>query len=788
MNGVGRKENITVIGASENNLKNINVDIPLNAFTCVTGPSGSGKSSLIFDTIYAESQRNFLESLSGNMFGQKIMDKPKVMEIKNLRPALNVSQNYYNVNPRSTIGTVTDISYYLRAIFSLYAVEKYGRSVDISFFSPNNPSSCCRKCNGLGEEYVISEELLIPDFSKTLEKGAVLYYKGAKTSLEHKILESICEYFDIDINAKISDLSKKDLYNLLYREEEIQLSLIYKTPKGRRKQKIVKSRGAIPELKEQLTKLEKPSVMSNISKYLTKDICSCCGGRKLREDVLTICIEGMNISEVEDYSFDELVNWLEIVRNKSASMECKEQIYQLIDDMEKRVVTLIRLNLEYLNLNRSIPTLSGGEVQRVRLSNQLSSSLSGILYILDEPCKGLHYKNINSIIKASKELIKKGNTLISIEHNKQYISKADKIIELGPVGGPNGGYIISAPAKREKFSYNICFKKTEEAKNFISIKGINHHNLHNVDVDIPIGQITCISGVSGSGKSSLTEVISKSCKGKRSKTYKEVINSEKIKKVLYVNQQPIGKTPRSTVISYLEIYDVIRNKFACCDMAISQGLKASDFSMNIEGGRCECCQGTGKKKIELSYLPETYIECPECHGKRFHDNILSVLYNGNSIDDVLSKPILEVLEVFQDDNSIYTYLNCMVEMGMGYVSLGQLSMTLSGGEAQRIKLAKCLGARSNGRNLYILDEPTSGLNFDDIKQLENILLKLRDNNETIIIIEHDVEFISCISDYLIDLGTTAGQEGGNTVVQGIPMDVMKEELSSWFGYEQVFCV
>lgn len=784
VSGVEKRESIIVVNAKENNLKSINVDIPLNKFTCVTGPSGCGKSSLIFDTIYAESQRNFLESLSGNMFGQKLMDKPKVEEIRNLRPALNVSQNYYNVNPRSTIGTVTDISYYLRTIFSLYAAEKYNKQVDVNFFSANNPSSCCKRCKGLGEEYVVSEELLIPDFSKTLEKGGIIYFKGTKTSLEHKLLEASCDYFGIDINSKVSDLSEDELYNLLYREEEIEFSLRYKSPKGRSKQKMLKRRGVVPELKGQLEQIDIPSVFASISKYLTKDTCSCCGGKKLREEVLEICIDGVNISNVEQFSFEELLVWLQLVGDKIEKMNCREQIKQLIVDVEKRISSLIRLNLGYLNLSRSIPSLSGGEVQRVRLSNQLSCSLSGILYILDEPCKGLHYKNINSVIAASKDLIQKGNTLISIEHNKQYIAKADKIIELGPVGGPKGGYILSESSPKEKYIYDIRFRNTEVAKQYISIKGICHHNLQNVDVDIPVGKITCISGVSGSGKSTLTEVIAKSCEGKRSELYEEVRNSNLVKRVLHVNQQPIGKTPRSTVVSYLEIYDTIRNKFAMCESAASQGLTSSDFSMNVEGGRCECCQGTGKKKIELSYLPETYIECPECHGRRFHENILSIKYNNNNIDDVLNKPIIDVIDVFKDDTSICSYLNCMIEMGMGYISLGQMSMTLSGGEAQRIKLAKCLGAKSNGKNLYVLDEPTSGLNQSDIELLEKVLIRLSENNETIIIIEHNIEFISHISDYLIDLGTVAGQKGGNMILQGFPKEIMGDERSSWFGYEK----
>lgn len=786
VNGAVKKESIIVCNASENNLKNVNIEIPLTKFTCVTGPSGCGKSSLIYDTIYAESQRNFLESMSGNLYGQKLMDKPKVEELKNLRPALHVSQNYYNVNPRSTIGTVTDISYYLRTVFALYASEKNNVTVDTNYFSANNPSSCCKRCKGLGEEYVVSEEFLMPDLSKTLDKGGITYFKGSKTSMEHKLLEATCDYFRINIDTKVSDLSSKELQQLLYREQEIEFTLRIKTPKGRSKQKVIKRKGVIPELEELLEEIHIPSTFASISKYLTKTTCSCCNGNKLKDRVLDIKVEEYNIAEAENLAFDDLISWINNVKLKCKSMHSSEQIEQLLFDVERRVEALISLNLDYLNLARSIPTLSGGEVQRVRLANQLSCSLAGLLYILDEPCKGLHFKNIDSIINASKELVEKGNTLIAIEHNKQYISTADNIVELGPVGGPAGGYIISDSSKKTDFDYFINFKDVEGAKKFISIKNINYHNLKGIDVDIPIGKITCISGVSGAGKSTLTDVVSDCCSGRRTDKAESIINGDAIKRVLHVNQQPIGKTPRSTVVSYLEIYDSIRNKFASCPKTKELGISASDFSMNVEGGRCECCQGTGKKKIELSYMPDTYIECPECHGKRFHEDVLSVKYMENNIDDVLNKTISEVYEIFADDVSISSYLQCMIEMGMGYVSLGQMSMTLSGGEAQRIKLAKCLGAKSNGKNLYILDEPTSGLNEKDIGLLEAVLLQLSSNNETILIIEHNVEFISHVADYLVDLGVVAGDKGGNTLLQGSPIDVMNNPNSSWEGYKRVF--
>lgn len=784
VNGVEKKESIIVCNAHENNLKNVSVEIPLTAFTCVTGPSGCGKSSLIYDTVYAESQRNFLESMSGNMYGQKLMDKPKVDEIRNLRPALNVSQNYYNVNPRSTIGTVTDISYYLRTLYALIANEVNGVSVDTSFFSPNNPSSCCKKCKGLGEEYVVSEDLVIPDPSKSLAAGGILYYKGAKTSMEYKLLEAECEYFGIDINKSVSELNKNEKEQLLYRENDMEFALKFKTPKGRYKQKTILRKGAMVELNELLGDIETPSTFSNISKFLVKEKCSCCGGMKLNDKVLSITVAEKNIAQAENMSFDDLLIWLGDVEKKTNRLTCKEQVKQLIFDVRRRVERIIDLKLEYLTLGRSIPTLSGGEVQRIRLANQLSCSLSGIVYILDEPCKGLHYKNITSIIDASKALVAKGNTVIAIEHNKQYIAEAEKIIELGPVGGPKGGYIISESVSQKGFNFSIKYKNAKKAKNFIAIDGVTWHNLKNINVKIPHGAITCITGVSGSGKSTLTSVIAECCEKQRAVKCESITNISKWKKVLHVNQHPIGKTPRSTVVSYLGIYDAIRDIFANTKEAKKMGLTASSFSMNVNGGRCECCQGTGKKKIELSYMPDTYVECPDCHGKRFNEDVLSVIYKGYNITQVLDTPIEDIKALFEENQSISNILECMIDIGMGYVSLGQMSMNLSGGEAQRIKLAKCLGTKSTGKNLYILDEPTSGLNERDIILLENILLRLSNENETILIIEHNVEFIARVSDYLVDLGTVAGEKGGTFLIEGEPMKVMKDRKSSWFGFEE----
>lgn len=780
MNGAENMENIVVHNASENNLKNITVKFPINKFTCITGPSGCGKSSLVYDTIYAESQRSFLESVSGNLFGQKLMDKPAVDSIENLRPALNVSQTYYNVNPRSTVGTITDISYYLRTLYAFIYNQSHSKSVDMNYFSPNNPTSCCPLCHGLGEEYIIDENALMPNPAKRLSAGGITYYKGSKTSMEFKLLSALCLHFGIDIEKKVGDLTETERQQLLYRRDALEIPLRFKSPNGKYRQKIIKAKGALCELQEKLLDVDTPSTFLSISKYLKKAACSCCGGLKLKKDILDIHIAGYNIGELEQISLVQLSQWLNSVHTERELTVYSSQISHLLNEIRTRVENLIELNLEYISIGRSIPTLSGGELQRVRISNQLDCNLSGLIYILDEPCKGLHYRNISSVVNATKRLIEKGNTVLAIEHNQQYISAAERIIELGPVGGPAGGYIISEHQGGSIFYPKATFKNVEQTKEFISFIGVNYHNLKNIDISFPLGRITCITGVSGSGKSSITEVVEEVCSNKNYTHCKGFFNTSKIKRVMRVNQNPIGKTPRSTVVSYLGIYDTIREIFSKTERAKKLNLAASDFSMNTTGGRCECCQGTGKQKIELTYLPATYITCPECKGYRFNKDVLSVTYNGHSINDVLNTPISNLIDIFADNEDISNVLQCVIEIGLGYLSLGQMSMSLSGGEAQRIKLAKSLSVKTKGNGLYILDEPTSGLNDMDIQKVELILSRLVKNGETILIIEHNLDFIARIADYLVDLGCEAGDRGGKTVIAGNPKEVVADKESSWF--------
>ena len=768
-------EYISIKNAYENNLKHIDLNIPLNSFTCVTGCSGCGKSSLVYDTIYAESQRGFLEGLTGNLYGQKLMNKPKVGQIKNLRPALNISQNCYNVNPRSTIGTTTEISYYVRSLFTLLNSKK-DEILSENIFSTNNPKSFCNHCHGLGIETVVSEQLLIPDKNKKLCDGAITLFRGHAESKEYRFLEALCEQYNIDINKSVSELSQNELNTLLYSYDKIKFKLSYKEGK-RRKQHYVFLQGAVSIIQEKIAHLDVNSNSAVYSKYLEDVPCHVCSGSKLQKHLLDYKVNGINYFELESMEFIELLAWcrkFDFSKIESSKVElCKE----LISSIMHRLTYLIKLNVGYLSLSRSIPSLSGGERQRIRIATQLTCSLRGLLYIMDEPCKGLHHRDIEGIIDATKSLVCKDNTVISIEHNKQYILSADNIIELGPKGGPEGGYIIDTNKNKIDYKFQIKFKENFYTRNcFIEFTDITFRNISHQSIKIPIGGITCISGVSGSGKSSLANVISKCIEKRTNINCRSISGLENIKRAVVVNQNPIGKTPRSTVVSYLEIYDEIRSLFAH-----QSAYRSSYFSMNVRGGRCECCQGTGLQKIELNYLPSSYILCPECNGKRFHDNILAIKYNGKNILEILETQISEVVPIFNSSKKITSVLQSMIDLGLGYLTLGQMSMNLSGGEAQRIKLAKALGAISRGQNIYLLDEPTSGLNNSDIKKFENILYSLQEHNETVVIIEHNIEFIAKVSDYIIDFGNFGGHSGGKIAAQGIPQNVFENKDSSLYG-------
>lgn len=769
-------ESIIIKDAYENNLKHIDVEFPLNTFTCVTGCSGGGKSSLVFDTIYAESQRLILESMSGNLYVQKFMNKPKVGYIKNLRPALNLSQTYYNVNPRSTVGSVSEISFYLRGIFALLSSSKEKKFTEKSF-SSYAIESCCPKCLGTGEEFCISEELLIPDRTKKLKDGAILYYKGSDKSFEFRSLVALCEHFNINIEKRIDELSESELHNLLYFKDPFKVRLRFKS-NGVMKTQVVLLKGAIIKLHEKMEAALQNGNLNGVSKYVIKKNCSFCDGLKLKPEILQIKLLGVNISELENLSLNKLLDWMNQLEINFANSALFLFLKPLIEQIKTKVGLLFDLKLGYLSLSRSIPSLSGGEKQRLRFANQLGCPLKDLIYILDEPCKGLHYKDVKNLVRATKDLITKGNTVISIEHNKQFLIEADKIIELGPKGGQEGGYIIEP---HTNFKVSLTYKSPKKFSNYIELKGINFRSIKNQNVKFPINGITCISGVSGSGKSSLVTVISE-CLNKNTNIHCHYYFLDKpINKIMEVNQNPIGKNPRSTILSYLDLSEDIRKLFATTSDAKKKKIPAPYFSTNVTGGRCECCQGTGVQKIDMNYLQSAFVICPECCGKRFNEEILSITYKNKNINQILDEPISEIISVFYNNQNIYSVLDCLIKLGLGYLSLGQMSMNLSGGEAQRIKLAKALGCYSNGNCLFILDEPTSGLNAKDIEKFKLVLNELQNKGNTILIVEHNIEFISSIADYLVDFGNAGGDEGGKIVSTGTVEEVINDKKSSWYG-------
>lgn len=775
-------EKIIIRDAYEHNLKHLNLEIPLNSFTCVIGCSGCGKSSLVFDTIYAESQRGFLEGMTGNLYGQKLMNKPRVGSIENLQPALNISQNYYNVNPRSTIGTITEISYYLRSLFAILN-SKQSQNISENMFSSNNPKAFCPQCSGMGVEMVVSEALLIPDPEKTLRDGAILFFKGAPESRELKFLEALCDHYGIDIEKKVSELSKQELHQLLYADDQIRYKLVYKEGK-RRKQHYVNLKGAIPAIQDR-TSSDSTDQSAVYAKYMEEVPCHICHGAKLRGEVLQYKVNGLNYSDAESLELTALNSWLNDVNSEYQTSAKKELVYQLVDVMHQKIDALLKLNVGYLCLNRSVPSLSDGERQRIRIAAQLTCSLKGLLYILDEPCKGLHYRDIGRIIQVTKDLINRGNTVISIEHNKQYIAAADTVVELGPVGGPCGGYLIDPKRNVNTQEKGLIFKEKIDNKQFFEIEGIDFRNIKGQTARFPIGGITCITGVSGSGKSTLATVVLKCFSTKSGFCCKRFHGASSIKRAIQVNQAPVGKTPRSTVVSYLGIFDEIRSLYAKTAAAKKMKLSATYFSMNVKGGRCECCQGTGMQKIELNYLPSSYILCPECGGKRYNNNVLAVTYKDKTILDILETPVFEIMDLFKENSKIYSVLQSMEELGLGYLRLGQMSMNLSGGEAQRIKLAKALGTPAHGKNLYILDEPTSGLNDADNDKFIQILYSLQSKGDTIIIIEHNLRFVSQVADYIIDFGLVSGNAGGIISAQGEPKFVFDQENSSLYGLDKI---
>ena len=926
-------EIIKIRGAKENNLKALNVEIPRNRFVVFTGLSGSGKSSLAFDTIYAEGQRRYMESLSSyarQFLGQ--MEKPDVERIEGLSPAISIDQKSTNRNPRSTVGTVTEIYDYFRLLYARIGVphcpkcgkvirrqtvdemadaimqlkegtkiqllapvvrgrkgehakvlERAGKNgyvraridgnmyelteeikldknikhtieivvdrlvvkpeilmrltssvenvleiaeglmtVDViggeemhfsqSFscpdcgvsieeieprsFSFNNPYGACPQCLGIGYKMEFSADLLIPDESLSLNEGAIQGPGWAsskdKGSFTHSLLEALAKHFKFSLDTPFEDLSEKAKEVILEGTEE-SVDVHYSGQRGR---------GVYPTVFEGLIRNEERRYRETFSdsqkqeyeKYMNITPCSACGGMRLKPSSLAVTVSGKNIYEITNLSVEDLHTYLQTL-----SLNEREKLIgeRVLREIIARVGFLKEVGLEYLTLARATSSLSGGEAQRIRLATQIGSGLVGVCYILDEPSIGLHQRDNDKLIGALKNLRDLGNTLIVVEHDEDTMYAADYIVDIGPGAGSEGGEvtalgtaedIMNVPEsvtgqylRGEKYIPVPDVRRKPTA--FLEIKKAAENNLKNIDVSVPLGVFTCVTGVSGSGKSSLiNEILYKSLAKKLNRAitipgkHKEILGVGKLDKVINIDQSPIGRTPRSNPATYTGVFDLIRDLFANTSDAKAKGFAKGRFSFNVKGGRCEACQGDGIIKIEMNFLPDVYVPCEVCGGKRYNRETLEVHYKGKTISDVLNMTVEEALPFFENVSAIRNKIQTLYDVGLSYIKLGQPSTTLSGGEAQRIKLATELSRRSTGNTIYILDEPTTGLHFADVHKLVEILKRLTEGGNTVVVIEHNLDVIKT-ADYIIDMGPEGGDRGGEVVAVGTPEEVAKNKKS-----------
>lgn len=932
-------KDIYIKGANENNLKNIDVTIPRDKMVVLTGLSGSGKSSLAFDTIYAEGQRRYVESLSAyarQFLGQ--MEKPNVDYIEGLSPAISIDQKTTSKNPRSTVGTVTEIYDYLRLMYARIGIphcpvcgkEISSQSVDqivdtlmalgegtritmlgpvvrqrkgehekiierirkegftraridgtiiqineeevklekqqkhiieivvdriivkkgaesrlaeacelaiahgdglvvahikqgdkeedrifstslacpehgISIaeleprmFSFNNPFGACPDCNGLGFSERIDPDLIITDQDKSIPGGCLsaIFASMEFSGYYRQLIDALAEYHKVDINTPYKDLPKKFKKELLYGTGKRHLKYYYKSRNnGSESYRDHPFEGVINNLERRYRETNSDFIKDKMKKYMTITPCKTCGGRRLRPEVLAVTVGGKNISQLCDFSVREALQFVEGLELSQREMMIANQI---LKEIKARLQFLIDVGLDYLTLSRSSGTLSGGESQRIRLATQIGSGLVGVLYILDEPSIGLHQKDNEKLLATLRHLTNIGNTLIVVEHDEDTMYAADQIIDIGPGAGVHGGRLVAQGTIedikkcRESLTgqYLSGAKQVEVPKQRregngleIQIKGAAENNLQGIDVTFPLGKLVCVTGVSGSGKSSLiNEILYKGAAAQtnglkeKAGTYQKMIGLENIDKVIDINQSPIGRTPRSNPATYTGVFTAIRDLFAQTQEAKLRGYEKGRFSFNVKGGRCEACSGDGIIKIEMHFLPDVYVPCEVCKGKRYNRETLEVKYKGKSIFDVLDMNVDEALEFFQNIPAIARQLETLEQVGLGYIKLGQPSTQLSGGEAQRIKLASELSKRSTGKTLYILDEPTTGLHFADVDKLLQVLDKLVDNGNTVVVIEHNLDVIKR-ADHIIDLGPDGGFRGGTIVAQGTPEEVAKTEHS-----------
>ncbi len=924
-------DKLVIKGARENNLKNIDLTLPKNKLIVMTGVSGSGKSSLAFDTICAEGERRFLESQSTyakQFFGG--IKKPDVDSIEGLSPTISIDQKTTNNNPRSTVGTVTEIYDYLGVLFARVGVPfcpthkipitsqsieemtnkvlSYEEGTKIIILSPvvegkkgtfkdlledlkkdgyvrviidneqydlsetielsktkkhnievvidrlvikedvrsrlfealeaackladgrvlvdvlgkdkilfsekfacpycdfslkeleprifhfNTPYGACPDCKGLGVKLVIDKDLIMPDKNISIKDGGIKTLGDDNDNMYYKRLECCCNHYGIDLSKPIKDLTKEELDIILYGNHEI-IRFNYKSKSGNINNSLGEYEGIINNLERRYMETTSEWIRDWIEGYMIELTCPTCNGARLKDEVLSVLINDKNIYQVSSMS---VKNLLEFINNLKLTKEQEQISSLLVKELKSRLTFLMDVGLEYLTLNRTAGTLSGGESQRIRLATQIGTGLTGILYVLDEPSIGLHQKDNDKLIASMLKMRDLGNTLIVVEHDIDTMKKADYLVDIGPDAGENGGYIM-AQGTPEEVSNNensitgqylsgkrcIEVPKTRRKgnKKYLEIVKARENNLKDITVKIPLGTFTCVTGVSGSGKSTLiNEILYKSLTKSIYKSkvkpgaHKEIKGLDNIDKVVFISQDPIGRTPRSNPATYTGVFDDIRDLFATTKEAKMLGYDKSRFSFNVKGGRCEACRGDGVKRIEMHFLPDVYVPCEVCHGARYNSESLRIKFKDKNISEVLDLRVSEAKKFFENIPKIKKQLQVIEDVGLGYIKLGQAAPTLSGGEASRVKLAKELQKKPTGKTVFIMDEPTTGLHSEDIKKLLEIIQRIVNNGDTLIVIEHNLDMIK-VADYIIDLGPDGGDNGGKVIATGTPEEVAKEKNS-----------
>ena len=921
-------DKIIIKNARENNLKGIDIELPKNKLIVMTGVSGSGKSSLAFDTIYAEGQRRYVESLSAyarQFLGN--MSKSEVDSIEGLSPSISIDQKSTNKNPRSTVGTITEIYDYLRLLYARIGVPyckrhnipvqsqsieemtnkimemEIGTKIEIMspvahgekgthkdlieelrkdgfvrakidneiydlndeinleknkkhninvivdrlvikeesrsrifesietstkmsggkvviniigdkeivfsenyacplcdfslpeleprLFSFNSPYGACPGCKGLGVNKHIDEDILIPDKTKSIMDGAIVSFQSGETlNIAYKKLSLVAKHYNIDLYKPVKDMTREELDIILYGSPE-KLDLTLTTRSGSTLKSYDYFEGIISNLERRYIETTSAPIREWIEKYMTDLECPICHGARLSETALSVKVGNKNIFEITNLSIRNLIEFFD---NLKLNNEQKEISFLIIKEIKERLNFLKNVGLEYLTLSREAATLSGGEAQRIRLATQIGSRLSGILYVLDEPSIGLHQRDNQRLINSLKEMRDLGNTLIVVEHDTDTMLQADYIVDIGPKAGTEGGYLVCAGSVEDimnckesitgkylsgKEKIEIPKKRRKGNGKSIKISGCSENNLKNINVEFPLGKFICVTGVSGSGKSTLVnEILAKTLMNQINKSkekpgkYKKITGVDYVDKIVNITQDPIGRTPRSNPATYTGVFDAIRDVFANMKESKIHGYDKSRFSFNVKGGRCEACCGDGVKKIEMHFLPDVYVPCDVCNATRYNKETLKIKFKGLNIADVLNLRVSDALKVFENIPKVYKTLKIMDEVGLGYVKLGQNAVTLSGGEASRVKLAKELQKKPTGKSIFILDEPSTGLHQDDIKRLLVILNRIVDNGDTVIVIEHNLDIIAQ-ADYIIDLGPEGGDFGGKIIAKGTPEDVSK---------------